>query len=58
MYIKEVCQLCKGGTANSLKGRENLQKGVAREMAITNCMKFNNSKCQIFNLGQNNSGYT
>ncbi|KAK4822223.1 hypothetical protein QYF61_011864 [Mycteria americana] len=44
-----------GGTVDSLQCREALQLG---SWAITNCMKFNKSKCLILHLGQGNPGYT
>ena len=45
---------------DSLEGREALQRDLDRleSWAITNCMKFNNSKCQILHLGQGNPAYT
>ncbi|KAK4829338.1 hypothetical protein QYF61_003265 [Mycteria americana] len=43
-----------GGAADSLEGREALQRDLDRleSWAITNPMKFNNSKFQILHLGQ------
>ena len=42
-----------GGAVDSLKGREPLQRDLDRleTWAITNSMKFNESKCQMLHLG-------
>ncbi|GAB0194946.1 sorting nexin-12 [Grus japonensis] len=49
-----------GGAVDSLDSREALQRDLDRldSWTITNCMKFNKSKCQILHLGQGNPGYT
>lgn len=46
-------------TAESLESREALQRDHDKleGWAISNCMKFNKSKCHILHLGQNNPGY-
>ncbi|GAB0207740.1 hypothetical protein GRJ2_003239700 [Grus japonensis] len=49
-----------GGAVDSLKAREALQSDLdtLENWAITNCMKFNESECQILHLGRGNPGYT
>jgi len=60
MHIKLANDTNLGGAVESLKGREVLQRDLHRleNWVITNCMKFNKSKCQILHLGQSNPGYT
>ena len=49
-----------GGTVDSLKGREILQRDLDRleSWAITSRVKFHRSKCWILHLGWGNPGYT
>jgi len=43
---------------DSLEGRQAIQKDLDRleSWAITSCMKFNKSECQIVDLGRGNPG--
>ena len=49
-----------GGVVDSLEGRGALQRDLDRlkSWAVSNCMKFNKSKCQILRLKWGNLGYT
>lgn len=49
-----------GGAVDSLECREALQRGVdkSKSWAVTNSMKFNNSKCEIVFLGWGSPSYT
>jgi len=42
-----------GGVADSLEGREALHRDLYRleSWAITSCMKFDKTKCQVMHLG-------
>lgn len=58
MYIKFAYDT-KLGVVGFLKGREALQRDLNKleSWAITNCIKFNMSKCQILDQGQHNPCY-
>jgi len=47
------------GAVDSLEGREALQRDVHKleGCAVTDCMKFNKSKCWILHLREGNPGY-
>lgn len=49
-----------GGAVDSLSGGEALQRDLDKfeSWAITNCVKFNKSKCWILHVGQGNPGCT
>ena len=49
-----------GGAMDSLEGRESLQRALDRleSWAVTNGIKFKNSRCQVLHLGRGNPGYT
>ncbi|KAK4828075.1 hypothetical protein QYF61_023135 [Mycteria americana] len=48
-----------GGAVDSLDGRHTLQRDLDRleSWAVTNCIKFNESKYRILHLGSGNPGY-